>query len=140
MPDPIQWTARQLADDARQARDIFRAERLEEPLELYNQFFDAFVTIFGRLIDRIGQLAKEDMPVEVIADTMSDDETRMAFRYLTAPPSPKMTSKTLADAKLSPTALPTRSRVRTTCPGHPVPRARSQAISLDRPGQAPTES
>ena len=105
MAEPVSWTARQLADDARRARDIFRAERLEEPLELYAEFFDLFVPIFSRLIDRIGTLAKEETPVEILAEAMSNDETRMAFRYLTAPPISEDDLKTLADASLSPTAI-----------------------------------
>ena len=109
MVEPIEWTARELGEDAARGRDRFRARRLEEPLELYTQFFDAFVPIFDRLIDRlidrIERLAGHGTDPGVLAEVMSDDDTRMAFRYLTAPPISEDDLKTLAGAGLSPTAL-----------------------------------
>ena len=105
MPDPILWTTDQLVEEARHARDVFRAERLEEPLELYTEFFDAFLPIFELLIDQIGQLARDEASTELLAEAMSDDNTKTAFRYLTAPPISEDDLKTLADAKLSTAAL-----------------------------------
>ncbi len=105
MLEPIQWTAEQLGEDTARARDRFRAERLEEPLGLYSEFFDAFVPIFDRLIDQIEQLAEHELDPDVLVDVMSNDDTKMAFRYLTAPPISEDDLNTLADAKLSPTAL-----------------------------------
>ncbi|MDE0239920.1 MAG: hypothetical protein OXQ84_06935 [bacterium] len=37
-----------------------RIERLKEPLELYTEFFDTFVSIFDRLIDQIEKLTEPD--------------------------------------------------------------------------------
>ena len=105
MAEPIQWTAQPLGEDATHSRERFRTARLEETLELYTQFFDAFVPIFDRLIDQIEQLAEHELDPEVLAEVMGDDDTKMAFRYLTAPPISEDDLKTLADAKLSPTAL-----------------------------------
>ena len=105
MAEPIQWTAQPLGEDATRSRERFRTARLEETLELYTQFFDAFVPIFDRLIDQIEQLAEHELDPEVLAEVMGDDDTKMAFRYLTAPPISEDDLKTLADAKLSPTAL-----------------------------------
>ena len=105
MVEPIQWTAQQLGEDAARGREEFRVKRLEEPLELYTEFFEAFVPIFDQLIDQIEQLAERELDPEVLATVMGDDDTKMAFRYLTAPPISEDDLKTLANAKLSPTAL-----------------------------------
>ena len=105
MVEPIRWTVQQLGEDAARGRDRFRAERLEESLELYTGFFDAFVPIFDRLLDQIEQLVEHEPDPDVLAEVMADDDTKMAFRYLTAPPISEDDLMTLADAKLSPTAL-----------------------------------
>ena len=105
MVEPIRWTLHQLREDIACGRDQFRVDRLNESRERYTVFFDTFVSIFDRLIDRIAQLAEHDLAPDILADVMSDDDTRMAFRYLTAPPISEDDLKTLADAKLSPTAL-----------------------------------
>ena len=105
MLEPIQWTSEQLGDDSARARDRFRAKRLEEPLELYTEFFDEFVPIFDRLIDQIEQLAEHEPDPDILIEVVSNDSTKMAFRYLTAPPISEDDLKTLANAKLSPKAL-----------------------------------
>ena len=105
MHEPIQWTIEQLNEDTATGRNRFRAERLEEPLELYSEFFDAFVPIFERLIAQIGQLADSAPDPNVLEGIMNDADARMAFRYLTAPPISEDDLKTLANAKMSATAL-----------------------------------
>ncbi len=49
---PRRWTKAELESDAATAKSTFRHERLQEPLDLYNQFFTAFADIFGKLIDK----------------------------------------------------------------------------------------
>lgn len=102
MIEPKQWSMEQLAEDSACGRESFRTARFEEPQELYNELFDTFVPIFDRLID---QLAEQELGPDNLAEVMGDDDTKMAFRYLTAPPISEDDLKTLADAKLSPTAL-----------------------------------
>ena len=79
MHEPIQWTIEQLNEDTATGRNRFRAERLEEPLELYSEFFDAFVPIFERLIAQIGQLADSAPDPNVLEGIMNDADARMAF-------------------------------------------------------------
>lgn len=105
MAEPRTWTVQELVEDAARGKDRFRAERLDEPLALYTEFFDTFVEIFDRLIDRIEQLAEHELDAAVLADVMANADTKMAFRYLTAPPISEDDLKTLADAKLSQSAL-----------------------------------
>ena len=47
----------ELLSDARAATIAFRNERLNEPLDLYNRFFDEFATIFAELIDQFPDIA-----------------------------------------------------------------------------------
>ena len=105
MADPKQWTNEELREDAAEGRAAFRAGRLEEPLEHYTQLFDSFVPIFERLIDQLNRFAEKNLDPDELAEVLGNDDTRMAFRYLTAPPISEDDLKTLAEAKLSPTAL-----------------------------------
>lgn len=105
MVEPPLWSAQQLREDADVARERFRSERLDEPLELYTQLFDAFLPIFDRLIGQFDALASDELDPELLPTVMGNPDTRMAFRYLTAPPISEDDLRTLADAKLSPSAL-----------------------------------
>ena len=105
MSKPRQWTPGELREDATASKAAFRAARLDEPLEEYAKLFDLFVPIFDQLIDRIGELDEEEGTPTVLAELMGDEDTKVAFRYLTGPPISEDDLKTLADAKLSPRAL-----------------------------------
>jgi hypothetical protein len=56
---PKQWSLAELQADVRTATRIFRNERINEPLDLYNQFFSQFASIFERLIDELPNISKE---------------------------------------------------------------------------------
>ena len=105
MAEPPHWSSVQLRADAAFAREVFRTERLSEPLELYTQFFDTFLPIFDDLIDQFEQLAGAEFDPGILASVMADPDTKMAFRYLAGPPISEDDLMTLANAKLSPTAL-----------------------------------
>lgn len=102
---PPKWTAEQLTADATTARENFRHERLDEPLELYSQHFTAFSALFADLVDRIPELQSPQLNAEVIADLMGDNDRRRAFCYLTAPPISEDDLKTLAEVSLAAATL-----------------------------------
>jgi len=104
MTSPRVWTLEELAEDVAQARSVFRDERIEEPLELYSEFFDTFRTVFADLVPNLNQIIHSDDP-DAIAEVMKDADKKTAFRYLTAPPISEDDLKVLADTKLSSTAL-----------------------------------
>lgn len=83
------------------ARERFRHERLDEPLELYAQHFATFSRVFGVLVDRIPELQVPQLDANIIADLMGDPNNRRAFCYLTAPPISEDDLKTLAEASLA---------------------------------------
>jgi hypothetical protein len=104
MITPRTWTSDELKSDALEARSLFRRERLDEPLELYTEFFEIFTPIFAELVDELGSLAKNDAP-DAIARIMRSENKKTAFRYLAAPPISEDDLKVLADSKLSASAL-----------------------------------
>jgi len=96
-----------LESDAATAKRIFRHERLEEPLDLYNQFFTTFADIFRQLIDKLPDIGADPVDAELIAGLIDGRDAQKAFRYLTAPPISEDDLKTVADATLTPSRLRT---------------------------------
>jgi hypothetical protein len=66
----------------RKATHAFRNERINEPLDLYNQFFRQFASIFSELIDQLPNIAKDPVDAELIADLVDGRNKQKAFRYL----------------------------------------------------------
>jgi XamI restriction endonuclease len=96
-----------LESDAAVAKSVFRRERLQEPIDLYNQFFAVFADIFRQLIDKLPDIGAEPIDAELIADLVDGRNAQKAFRYLTAPPISEDDLETIADAALVPSRLRT---------------------------------
>src|SRR5687768_10256447 len=126
---PRRWTEAKLRSDAAAAREIFRNERLLEPLDLYKQFFDAFARIFHELINKLPDLAADPVDAELVADLIDGRNAQKAFRYLTAPPISEDDLETVADAVLSP------SRLRTDVDG--ARRIRDTVLTIIDPHRFP---
>jgi hypothetical protein len=94
-----------LQTDVHKATHAFRKERINEPLDLYDQFFGQFASIFGELIDQLPNIAKDPVDSELIADLVDGRNKQKAFRYLTAPPISADDLKTVADATITPSRL-----------------------------------
>ena len=105
MAQPGTWSPAELAEDAGTATDRFRRTRLNEPLEQYTRFFDAFTPIFTDLIDRLPSLADEENIRDVMADPVDDEDVRTGFRYLSAPPISEDDLKILAETTLAANVL-----------------------------------
>ena len=105
MAQPRTWPPAELAEDAGAARGRFRRTRLNEPLEQYTRFFDAFTPIFTDLIDRLPSLADEENIRDVMADPVDDEDVRTGFRYLSAPPISEDDLKILAETTLAANVL-----------------------------------
>jgi len=97
------WSSEELQRDAREAKAIFRRERLDEPLEQYSKFFRAFVPVFEALIERLGDIAAADSAT--LAEIARKKDDRTAFRYLAGPPISEDDLKTLAETTLSAAGL-----------------------------------
>ena len=105
MSEPKSWTRAELTNDAAASRMLFRKQRLDEPLALYSEFFNHFVPIFRRIIDRLPSLAEEPLHPETMPELVGDEDVRTAFRYLAAPPVSEDDLETLAETTLSAAAL-----------------------------------
>lgn len=89
----------------RTATHAFRNERINEPLDLYNQFFRQFAAIFITLINQLPNIAKNPVDAELIARLVDGRNEQKAFRYLTAPPISADDLVTVADATLTASRL-----------------------------------
>lgn len=101
VPSP-RWSEDDLKLGVKQAREIFRRERLEEPLDIYVEFFDQYRNPVENLLEESVDLSEL---VAVAQDYISDDDKRYALRYLAAPPISDDDLKTLADVNFSKKAL-----------------------------------
>jgi len=78
---------------------------MDEPLELYSEFFETFAPIFNDIIDRLPALSVDPVDPATMADLVHNGDVRTAFRYLAAPPISEDDLKTLAETTLSASVL-----------------------------------
>ncbi len=95
MIDPPRWTADEFKRDIAEATELFRRERLEEPLEDYLEAFDLYQgnveDLFEATVD-LTTLDKSALEILTNADLLN------AFRYLAGPPISQDDLKTVAEA------------------------------------------
>jgi hypothetical protein len=92
---PPQWSDDELARDRQRAIDIFRTQRVEEPLETYGQAFDQRRRQFERLLEQSADLTALGAHA---VDLLADPPLRDALRYIAGPPISEDDLKTLAGA------------------------------------------
>jgi hypothetical protein len=93
--DPPVWTREQLEVGRFKAIEIFRAERMEEPLEDYLEAFDEYQGHIEELLETTVDLAQLETSA---LDVLTDAHLLEAFRYLVAPPISEDDLKIVADA------------------------------------------
>jgi hypothetical protein len=97
-----QWTREQLDAERANAREIFRQERMLEPLEQYLETFDRYQGVVEDLLETTIDLSKlDDSAIDVLTDPNLID----AFRYLAGPPISADDLRVLAEAVLTPSRL-----------------------------------
>src|SRR5205085_9341144 len=119
----------QLAGDVAMATSIFRTERIGEPKQKYDAFFDKFETIFGELIDGLPKVFADPIDVKLLSRLVKGKDRKKAFRYLGAPPISEDDLKTLAEAGYGPlvfkrdpaAATRVRDLIRTVLDAHRFP-------------------
>ena len=105
MREPRKWSLEELSRDANRATELFRAMRLDEPRDVYMDFFNNFVPVFEDLVDRLPLLAEDPLDLNAMAELVQDDDTKTAFRYLASTPVSEDDLKTIANTTLTPSAL-----------------------------------
>ena len=83
MQQPRQWTLDELEIDAAHAAEAFRRQRLDEPLGLYTNFFEAFCPIFRSLVGQLPGLRRDEragvqiVPARVVEDRLAVTGSRI---------------------------------------------------------------
>lgn len=102
MSQPPRWSDEQLEIGLSKARDLFRQERLQEPLEAYTKAFDQYRGAVESLLEATYGLTQLDRQgVEIMTNAALFE----AFRYLAGPPISEDDLAVLADARLTATGL-----------------------------------
>ena len=108
MIEPPRWTRDELQMGLEASTEIFRRERLEEPLEDYLEGFDDYQGRVEDLFETTVDLTDLD---ETALDILTDARLLEAFRYLAGPPISTDDLKTVAETRsLNANRLRTESR------------------------------
>lgn len=99
---PPRWPEADLAVEVTKARDIFRKERIDEPVEIFSDFFDTYRNAVEDILEESVDLKEL---ASVVEEYIVDADKRYALRYLASPLISDDDLKTLAETKLSRKAL-----------------------------------
>lgn len=102
MITPPRWPEDVLDANRNAAREIFRQERMQEPLEQYLETFDKYQGVVEDLLETTIDLSTLD---DTALDVLTNPHLLDAFRYLAGPPISEDDLKVLAEAALSPKRL-----------------------------------
>lgn len=99
---PPRWSCDQLQRDIDKSIEVFKNERIKEPLEIYSDNFD-------RYRDAVESLLEESVDLQnlinVVDDYIIDEDKRYALRYLASPAVSDDDLRVLANTNLSKRAL-----------------------------------
>lgn len=95
MIEPLIWTREQLEADRQRSIELFRKERLEEPLEDYLEAFDLYQGYIEELLETTVDLSQLDTNALAV---LTSPNLLQVFRYLAAPPISEDDLKVLAEA------------------------------------------
>lgn len=109
MIPPQKWTSQQLTEDLRKARQLFKNERLKEPLDAYGVAFDESQDVLAALFRLTADLVKLDSSADQV---FQKPEFIEAFRTMAAPPISADDLKVLTEASLAPAVLAKDSKMR----------------------------
>lgn len=99
---PPRWTEEELNSQRVRSQEIFRQERVQEPLEDYLEAFDQYQGVVEDLLETTIDLTTlDDSAVQVLTEPALLE----AFRYLAGPPISQDDLKVLSEAVLTPGRL-----------------------------------
>ena len=100
--NPPRWTEDQLDVARLAAIEIFRVERMQEPLEIYVDNFDEFRGTVEELLEATVDLSQV---VAIAVEICTNKPLLHALRYFAGPPISEADLEKLADTTLAPTKL-----------------------------------
>lgn len=95
---PPRWDDARLAVDRLHAVQLFRDERMTEPLDHYLRFYDAAYRMFAEILEVTADLRRLRQNALAV---LADKERQHLCRYLASPPLSEDDLKTIADVSLS---------------------------------------
>jgi hypothetical protein len=95
MTAPPVWTSEELERERLRAIEVFRRERMEEPLEDYLESFDRYQGFVEELLETTIDLSEWDMAA---LEVLTEPNLLEAFRYIAAPPISEDDLQVLAEA------------------------------------------
>ncbi|MBZ5625726.1 MAG: XamI family restriction endonuclease [Acidobacteriia bacterium] len=105
---PPHWTEEELGADRTRSIELFRQERMQEPLEDYLKAFEKYQVAVENLLETSVDLLKLD---DAAISILTDKNLLQAFRYLAGPFISADDLKTLSDAVLSPARIRSDARM-----------------------------
>jgi hypothetical protein len=99
---PPRWTEEELDAERAKAREVFRQERMQEPLEQYLERFDQYQGVVEDLLETTIDVSNLD---DAAIAVLTDPSLLHAFRYLAGPPISEDDLRVLAEAVLTPSRL-----------------------------------
>ncbi|MGA9307951.1 MAG: XamI family restriction endonuclease [Candidatus Sulfotelmatobacter sp.] len=99
---PPRWTEEELDAERAKAREVFRQERMQEPLEQYLERFDQYQGVVEDLLETTIDVSKLD---DAALDVLTNPHLLHAFRYFAGPPISEDDLRVLAEAVLTPSRL-----------------------------------
>ncbi len=102
MIEPPRWTEEELAQARSRAIELFREERIGEPLEAYLDAYDQYHKLFRDLLLKTADLTEISQRA---LEVLTDERFLKAFRYLPGPPISEDDLRTTADAVLTASRL-----------------------------------
>jgi hypothetical protein len=99
---PPRWSKEELDEERARAQELFRQERMQEPLEQYLEAFDEHQGHVEDLLETTIDLSKLD---DGALDVLTNPKLIEAFRYLSGPPVSEDDLKVLAESVLTPSRL-----------------------------------
>ena len=99
------WSPREVLQDAKQAKELFRQRRLEEPKERYLEAFQSLEQANKRVVELLPGLLADPVDPHLVSSLVQDEDLLTALRYLGAPPISTDDLETLLGNTLAPTLI-----------------------------------
>lgn len=99
------WSPKEVLRDAKEAKELFRQRRLEEPKERYLEAFTPLEHANKKVVELLPCLLADPVDPQLVGSLVRDEHLLTALRYLGAPPISTDDLETLLGNTLAPTLI-----------------------------------